>query len=427
MALDESAIIVSKKKTVLATSDASEGTILIQGSDAPVFSDTWKDGVDLICGACKSSVVAHNVSGDQIWDVLFQCHKCGRLSQSRELAIGSVLPPNHVFAPYGRYLLLSTVDLKRGVFAGENAHRVHRKRPTNEGGRTDLSSAMLEDLIDKVRSSVGDSFDQLLFSDALGQKSATPPKQRNALAETIERVRDCARELEKPSPSIDPRSIVELQSLVTVLNRWSGHPLWPEISAGLANEYCHTVITLSAASFLEDAGNSVTLFKSNTGRAADLMLVAGARMRAAVEVKAPRILRWRDQPVTSEIAAEIVSKAVKKAGTGLRGQLSSGESGLLVIGGFHLAVSDLDALENAAEIYLRQAARLGKHAQLLGISVVAIGVGFEAGFNAVGIAERRLSGVAQVRVAKHPGYKGDMNLSTDPRPGLQAPLRRRAT
>jgi hypothetical protein len=270
-------------------------------------------------------------------------------------------------------------------------------------------------MIDVVRTVVGDTLDRLILSDTLGRNSPTPPKHRHPLAEIVETVRESARSLETLSPTIDARSVVEMHSLVSILQRWSDHPLWPQIGAALANEYSHTVITLAAASILQDVGNAVMLFEAKAGRGADLMLVAGARQRAAVEVKAPKVLRWPASPLTREQSAEVVSKAIKKAGTGERGQLSSRESGLLVIGGFHLGLPDLDTLERAASDYLREAARRKRHPQLLGIGIVTVGVNTEAGFNAVGVVEQKLFGVVQVRVAKNSGYKGEMDLSTEAR------------
>ena len=60
------------------------------------------------------------------------------------------------------------------------------------------------------------------------------------------------------------------------------HPLWPKMQKALGTaEYLHTVITLAAASFLVDAGNSVVLHEAPVGRAADLLSVVGPSAPAA--------------------------------------------------------------------------------------------------------------------------------------------------
>ena len=61
---------------------------------------------------------------------------------------------------------------------------------------------------------------------------------------------------------------------------------------------------------------------------------------------------------SSEDAAEIIRSAVKKAGTGRKGQLAQTPSAFLVIGGFHLSPHDLDSLEQAACAYLEQLHKL---------------------------------------------------------------------
>jgi hypothetical protein len=332
------------------------------------------------------------------------------------------LPARYVFAPHGRYLISGTVDMKGVVFAGEDA----QNRRTREAGikgatfgeeqssKRELTPELLAQRIDELRGIVGEALDRLLISDHLGRNASTPPKHRNALAEVVAQVRDAANALTGASPIIDPRPILELDGLLHILARWNGHPLWPKIAAALVNEYAHSVVTLAAASLLEDVGNGVVLFESESGRGADLMLVTGPRQRAAVEVKAPKVLRGRRTAVGIEEASTIIEKAVKKAGTGATGQLSNRQSGLIVIGGFHLTGGDLDTLERAATAYLSSAMTRQRHEHLLGIAVVVVGATVEADFTSGGIAEHSLSGIVEVRVAKHPGYRGDMTLKTEP-------------
>jgi hypothetical protein len=311
--------------------------------------------------------------------------------------------------------------MKRSVFAGQNA-QAKRVAEAGEKGQTfgqktsssDLSAELLGQNLETLRKIVGEALDRLMVSDTLAQNSQTPPKHRNPLAEVVVGVREAAAALVESEPVIDARPIVELHSLLAILRRWQNHPLWAQLALALINEYSHTVITMAAASLLEDVGNGVMLHKSVSGRGADLMLVTGPRQQAAIEIKAPRVLRNRSTPLSHSESLEIVTKALKKAGTGGKGQLSRERPGLLVIGGFHLNDSDLDQLENACKSYLLDAARRKRHTQLLGISIVSVGVAAEAKFNAVGVVERRVSGALQVRIAKNAGYVGAITLSDEP-------------
>jgi hypothetical protein len=330
------------------------------------------------------------------------------------------LPRSYVVTPHGRYLIASTVELKQSVLAGEDAAK-RREEEVGKKGATfgqgnknprELSPQLLADSVSYIRDNVGEAFDKLIFSDLLGQQSTTPPRARHPLAEVVELVRAGTVSLTSSSPGLDARAVIEVDFLVHTLKRWNRHPLWPKIVAALINEYSHTVITLAAASFLEDAGNGVILHEPAGTRAPDLMLVTGPKERAAIEVKAPRILRWRGHPLSKDEASNIVAVAMKKAGTGKKGQLGERQAGLLLLGGFHLSMPDVVHVETAATDYLSAAARKGRHENLLGIAILSLGAIIEQ--DAGSSAPSSLGGMINVRIAKHPRCRGDIRLESPP-------------
>lgn len=401
------------------------GTIIVQVSKDPVFRDTWGDGTDLICPHCDVSVLATDIADDQLWDILFECSYCNGLSASPLLPPGGALPPNCVDVPRGRYLLDGPVDMRRAAIAGESARERRNSEIRPKGSlftgsvpreHKTLTPEYVLSSVQVLRETVGEPLDRLLISDALARNSLTPPLHRHPLAEVLDDVRQAAEALRHSDPVIDPRSIIELDVLNNVLHRWGRHPLTSQIRGAVLNEYPHLLVTLTAAALLEDAGNSVVLQAAQHRRAADLVLVTGPRRNAAVEIKAPRILRRLTAPIDRVAANNVIVAAVKRAGTGAAGQLSRDHPGLLLIGGFHLSRQDLDRLERAAALYLQSATARNRHRHLLGISVLSVGVNLEASFDALGKVDNKLGGIAHVRVVSNPGYKGNVELKLMPRP-----------
>jgi hypothetical protein len=190
----------------------------------------------------------------------------------------------------------------------------------------------------------------------------------------------------------------------------------------VAHEYAHTVITLAAASFLEDNGNGVVLHESKSGRAAGLHLVLGARGRAAVEVKAPRALRYRPTDPSPEEARAIIAAAMKGTGTGSKGQLARALPGLLIVGGFHLTREAIAQLERTAEAYLHDAARAGRHKHLLGIAPLSVSSMVQLTDSLPGSAGK-MSGTLLAGLALNPGYTGDVRMSAERSPTLRARYR----
>jgi len=137
------------------------------------------------------------------------------------------------------------------------------------------------------------------------------------------------------------------------------------------------------------------------------LLVVAAQKRVAVEVKVPQLLRAPSTAVGCDRLLKIVKAAVKGARTGTKGQLSRERPALLVIGGFHLAPSDVHDFQSAAAEYLRGATGAGKHAHLMGIGLLWFG-----SFPVHGPSGWTVTATLHMPVAVNPGYRGDIPFTT---------------
>jgi hypothetical protein len=116
--------------------------------------------------------------------------------------------------------------------------------------------------------------------------------------ELISYAEETARVLETRTPgatvSLDGDKISELHGTVEMFNRWRNHPAWPQLVHTLAaeTEGPHSLILLTAASYLSDSGNGVgIIFKKAVGRIPDLWIEPDLAQRVNIEIKTPQVLR----------------------------------------------------------------------------------------------------------------------------------------
>jgi hypothetical protein len=372
-------------------------------------------------------VIVAGAADDQIWDLAFECFECKGVSASPRLPTGMVLPKPSVLYGKRRYLLMDTVVMRQVANASEEAHERSRRETgaqestfgyQGDPTQREISPVRLQAYVEELRSLLGDKYDKLYSSARRARKSHTPPKNRHGLMAIVESLETSIESFNTPSPMVDPRVVTEVDALLTILKRWKHHPYWTRMVSALDAEYQHTIITLAAASFLVDAGNGVTFLETASGRTPDLLLVIAPQQRAALEIKAPQALHNRTVELTSAAANTIISSAVKKAKTGKKGQLARKQPGILVIGGFALSEAELDLLNKAATEYLKNATKKGLHSHIIAVSVMSMGTMPEATLKGPQSPEISISGTLSVRVAKNPGYSGDINLSEQPQSNL---------
>ena len=397
--------------------------IFVQQIAGPILQDDWPQGFDYVCGHCGTMVLASCIVDDQIWDLVFQCSGCNGLSASPTLPPGRALPPKPAPLDPGVYPITSTKHLQKCTIVGQAAVD-RRLAETGPKGTTfgrlagrprppEGNAAFLEGLIEQVRRLLGgDAFDLLERRESRIRPESK--KKRHPLMVVVQQVRSIVATFATSTPTVDDRPVMELVALLQTLERWQRDPTFPTMvnDLGLGNAYAHTAITLAAATLLEDLGNSVEFHQARAGRTPDLRLVIRAQLYVGGEVKAPQVLRSPKGALGYAKLLKVIETEMKHARTGGKGQLAQGQPALLVIGGFHLAASDLRDFERAATAYLEKKAKAGQHRHVMGIGVFSFGSTVVRGATSWNVQP-----TANMLVAKNPGYEGEVALATAMPPG----------
>lgn len=268
-----------------------------------------------------------------------------------------------------------------------------------------LSASQLRMMITEARTLVGPhAFDACQAKHRKGQASPTPPAQPHRLMMLADYVLETARKMEAPRPWQMPVwPIVELQTILAVLQRWQTHAAWSGLVSALPTEFEHTVAHLVMASYLVDAGNGVGIGKPEgmVGvKVPDMWVQADVSKRLDLEVKTPVSLRGPRSAVSREEAARMLKHHLKRTVSGGSQQLS-GRDGILALCGFSLESPDLDVLEATAQSLL--ASRAQRHTRFVGIVVATIGFTAEE-------HGREITGSMDTRLVIHPGYKGTLKI-----------------
>src|SRR5713101_3902886 len=126
-----------------------------------------------------------------------------------------------------------------------------------------LSAEDLRQLEERAIALLGDAYQDLIDERARGIGSKTPAKKPHRLVNNIRRLAASRETLERGQGqgAIDPAAIVEVRSLLSLLEPWRGDAEWPSILASLrdGDSYAHTVLMLTAAKVYSDMGNLVVL------------------------------------------------------------------------------------------------------------------------------------------------------------------------
>ncbi|HEY3957990.1 MAG TPA: hypothetical protein VGM53_31890 [Streptosporangiaceae bacterium] len=279
-------------------------------------------------------------------------------------------------------------------------------------GRLNLTAEFLRELSTRAQRLLGENYAHLRASDIRGQTSRTPPASRHRLTELISHAEETASVLETRlavavgHPSLD--DITELVATVEMFERWRNHPAWPQLVAGLASETegPHSLMLLSAASYLSDQGNGVGIVHGKAhGRIPDLWLEPNLIERVDLEVKTPLAFRGsRTLDISAEKAEEVITKQVNKAASQRRGQLRSNRTGLLAIGAFHLPPTKLEMLATVTRHVLEAQTQRKRH--LAGVLLCAFSYSISRSSTPPFI--QQLKPGLQNRWVWHPGYRGNL-------------------
>jgi hypothetical protein len=223
----------------------------------------------------------------------------------------------------------------------------------------ELNVATLRDLEARGSALLGDRYESMVAERSKGMDHArTPPKNPHRLVNNLRRLAGSRQSMEHGGGPIDVAVVVEVNTLLNLLEPWRKAPNWPAILAALvdADSYAHTVVLLLVEKTYRDLGTLVTLEPPTVDRRSfDLCVLAAGGQSLALEVKAPRQLRQdSNHALTAKEADKIVTAAMDSAGPSGGGQLSPERCGILVIGGFARKLADMKTLHRAGSALFRK-------------------------------------------------------------------------
>jgi hypothetical protein len=211
---------------------------------------------------------------------------------------------------------------------------------------------------------------------------------------------------------LDGASINELYGIITVFDRWRNHPAWPQLTKSLATETegPHSLMLLTAASYLSDIGNGVGItFEKTTARNPDLWIEPDLTQKVSIEVKTPQAFRnvWPSSLAVDD-AMTAITRQLDKAASTKRSQFGA-NSGILAIGAFQLPTGGLDQLASITRGILQRQARERRKPNLVGVLLCEFGHSFIGTVNGnptpVGFASTLTN-----RFVTHPGYRGTARI-----------------
>ena len=386
-------------------------------------------GVDWLCVGC-GQILLGSVHERQFLEVLVVCPSCGAHNGSPLRNAGEPVPGRSLLIPPGRYLLGSTVDVidKPVMAAGEAAITAYVRETGARYGDwsgareveigDEMSPESLRSLVRRAIDILGDRYDSLDRSDRRGLASTTPPRRRHRLIEMIRYAEEAASALETHNPEsvieLDGNVQAEFYTAMSLLDRWRYHPAWPRLARSLVSpeEVRHTIMTLSIASYLVDAGNGVGIVNDDraASRIPDIWVAATMVERLELEVKTPQA-HWSPGvlPTASEMAL-LMERQLDRAGSAARGQIDPKHSGVIGIGAFHLGPGGLELLEAAARRVLDREGDRKQH--------IAAVVLFELSYQTTRVVDpagtelqTTFTPVMRNVFVPHPRYRGGLQIS----------------
>jgi hypothetical protein len=388
---------------------------------SPVFREDADPGVNWHCPGCET-LLAEAVYPGQFLDLLFRCRMCDTLSASANKRPGQPLAGRPIICAPGQFYLKGVVDVagKPSLLAGSSARDAYLYETSAEpipfSGGQEISAPFLNELASRASNLLGAAYSRLRASDDRARSSPTPRATRHRLTELIAYAEELADAVDEQSSGsfvpVDGDRIIELLATVQMFDRWRNHPAWPELVNALAseNEGPHSLMLLSAASYLSDSGNGVGIVsQGGKGRIPDLWIEPTLIERLNVEIKTPAALRgFKGLAISAVEAEKVIERQVNKAASAKRGQLDPARSGVLAIGAFHLPAGKLEALVSATQRVLARQAKENRKPHLAGVLVSAFG------YNVLRLPTERgrqqLNTFMENRFVRHPGYKGDLTI-----------------
>jgi hypothetical protein len=338
-----------------------EGWPALAATAGPALRGT--SGNDYICGHCGEGVMARQVPEDSFFGLALRCHACGEYSQAPTLPAGRVTGAKHriAMAP-GSYEEdqdgFFPIDVPPGVcfVSYEVNGRLRLESPAAKlAARSwpgeDVNAEYVWALIKRAVVLLGDRHRVIEASHRRGQAGTIHrPSNPHPLLRLLDEAEKTALALSAGRRG-DPRPILELQTLLQLVDAWGDQPQAAEVIKSFSDpgEFRHGLVMLAAASSLTRLGNQVELNPTRrAGRSADLRLALGNGHFLQMEVKAPPRLSHPTKRLDDTDARALLKTAFKSATRGQGGQLSPSSPGVLIVGGVALTSADLHVLQGAA-------------------------------------------------------------------------------
>jgi hypothetical protein len=393
-------------------------------TDRPAFKGDPDVGINWRCSKCNA-LIAEAVYPSQLLNLLFRCYSCGQIDASPVREAGQPLAGRPVVLDRGEFYL-KTVNItgKPTPIAGYQARLGYLNETaalpipfaTAAGGRAELGADFLRELASRAVTLLGSKYPHLKASAKKSAASRTPKRNQPRLMELISYAEQVADTLEAREPGvpvgIDADHLSELHATITIFDRWRNHPAWPQLANTLASETegPHSLMLLTAASYLSDSGNGVGIvFKKATQRIPDLWIEPDLTQRVNIEVKTPQAFRGERIRVLSTSEVEtVLTRQIDKAASSHGGQLGSRIPGIVAIGSFHLPTGWLDQVFSGTERVLAQQARTHRKPNLVGVLLSEFG--FTVGTANVNTRSLGFTATLTNRFVPYPGYRGTVKI-----------------
>jgi hypothetical protein len=394
-------------------------------TDSPAFKGDQDVGTNWRCSNCNA-LIAEAVYTGQLLNLLFRCHSCSQVGASPVREAGQPLAGRPIVLDRGEFYL-KTVDVagKPTPIVGYQARLGYLNETaappipfaTATGGRAELSAALLRELASRAITLLGSEYRHLRASAKKSAASRTPKRSQPRLMELISYAEQAADTLETRemgiSVDLDADQLSELHATITMFDRWRNHPAWPHLANTLASETegPHSLMLLTAASYLSDNGNGVGIvFKKSAQRIPDLWVEPDLTQRVNIEVKTPQAFRGlRIRALSTSEVENILARQISKAASSHGGQLGNRIPGIVAIGSFHLPPGGLDRVFSGTERVLAQQARMHRKPNLVGVLLSEFG--FTMGMADANTRSLGFAATLTNRFVPYGGYRGTVKIA----------------
>jgi hypothetical protein len=390
---------------------AEHATVLILRDRSPLFTG-GPDGNDWLCPNCKF-LLAAKVVDQQILGVVVQCPMCEQLSFAPSRNSGQPIVARSGTLPPGWIPIEKPIELTDfgNMLVGRSELNAYNREvgidPPGEDSADSIEPEVFRALGNRLKQLLGENYNKLAARHARGKVSATPAKERFRAIELIEFSESTATLLDRRTTHVPLNGdlMAELFGVVHVFDRWQHHPRWPQLVKSLASrtELQHDTILLTLAGALADIGNGVGIVDAKPGhKHPDIWIDLDLRNRAHIEVKVPKALRGPlAEPLTIDAAVALWSKHLSSVASVRDGQLQSGGTGILALGGFHLGAGTFETLIAAAEVVLSKQTSGKPH--VYGLSLVELT--YQLVNNGFGFLP-----ISRHQTVEHPDYQGQISF-----------------